>query len=157
MQQDSNSQIFDRYSFVHASVGSLFALGQFGAPVAIGSHVLFEMLENEIKLRSKQIWPDSRADGIQNHLGDIASFIVGYYGGRALLNLPRGSQAVTILILLGAGIWTYNVAKGHNWKTPPPVLGPAEGGIRSARTTLSEAIQNARNRRLSPVQMAQTP
>lgn len=107
-----NNKILDRYSIVHAAIGSLFAMGGFRPIVAVGSHVAFEALEDELKRQTKGIWPDSRSDGITNHLGDIASFSVGYFGSRKLIKTNQGKNLVALFMLLGAGIWTYNVTVG---------------------------------------------
>lgn len=109
-----NTKVFDSYSIVHAAIGSLFALGDFRPIVAIGSHVAFEALEDELKRQTKSVWPDSRSDGIANHLGDIASFSAGYFGARKLIQANQGKKLVALFILLGAGVWTYNVTVGDS-------------------------------------------
>jgi len=94
---------------VHAAVGSLFELSAVPAPLAIGLQVAFEAVENHIKPPTALAWPDARPDGWQNQVGDVASFIAGYYGARAIKSDEVGRFALTALVATAGAIWTYNL------------------------------------------------
>ena len=100
---------FDRFSVVHAAVGALFELSAVPAPLAIGSHIAFEAVENKIKPSFRHVWPDVRPDGWQNHVGDLASFVVGYYGARVAKTDPGGRAVVTALVAFAGGLWAYEL------------------------------------------------
>ena len=100
---------FDRFSIVHAAVGALAELSRIPAPVAIGAQVAFEVVENDVKRRVSHIWPDPRPDGIENQVGDVASFTAGFYAARAMRGSPAGGLALVLLAALAAGIWTQSL------------------------------------------------
>lgn len=100
---------FDRFSVVHAAVGALFDLSNISAPLAVGSHIAFEAVENGIKPHFTHVWPDVRPDGWQNHLGDVASFVAGYYGAGLLKDERGGKLALTALVAIAGGIWAWNL------------------------------------------------
>lgn len=114
---DANHQFFDRYSFSHAAMGVLFEASRIPPWLAIGSHVAFEAVENGIKRRVSRIWPDQRPDGWENHLGDVASFVAGYYGARAMRGSNTSDGVLSAFVGVAAVIWTWNLLKGHTWGT----------------------------------------
>ena len=116
MAKDANTHYFDRYSVVHAAVGAVAEASRVSAMVAIGSHVAFEVVENKLKEAAKPLWPDSRPDAIQNHVGDVASFTTGYYAARALSKSDAGKVVVTGVVATGAAIWIWNLLNAHSWK-----------------------------------------
>lgn len=116
-REDKNTQWLDRYSFSHAAMGVLFEASKIPAWAAIGSHIAFEMIEDGLKQKVSRIWPDTRADGWQNHVGDVLVFTAGYYGARALREKPGGDAGLTAFVALAAGVWTWNLIRGHSWGT----------------------------------------
>jgi len=103
-----NRRFFDQYSVAHAAVGAGFGVLEVGAPLAIGSQVAFEAVENELKRREPDIWPDPRMDGWENQSGDIVSFVVGYTFARLL---PKSSRLKATAVLGGAALalWIYGM------------------------------------------------
>lgn len=116
MADDRNHQFFDRYSLVHMAMGATFEASRVPAPLAIGSHVVFEALENPIKETVASIWPDARPDAIENQVGDVASFTVGYYVARWLKGSEQGKLAVAGFVGIAAALWVFNLFEGHSWK-----------------------------------------
>ena len=110
---DLNRRLFDAFSIVHAAAGAVFELSSIPAPIAFGASVAFELVENDIKKRVSHIWPDDRPDGIQNQVGDVASFVVGYYLARAVKSSPAGAMAIVALAAVAAGIWTHSLLPGN--------------------------------------------
>lgn len=101
-----NHRYFDRFSIVHAAVGA--AAERLGVPawLAIGGQIVFEVFENDMKRSVRHIWPDPRPDGIENSVGDVASFVAGFYGSRALHGTPVQDPVVVGLGAMGLAIWT---------------------------------------------------
>lgn len=109
---------FDRFSVVHAAMGSLFELSGVSPGWALGSHVAFEASEDALKRHLEPLWPDASPDSMANHAGDFASFSAGYYGARALRQRRGGEVAITALVALGAGIWAWSLLHGELWRVP---------------------------------------
>jgi hypothetical protein len=101
---------FDRFSIVHAAWGAVAELSNIPAPIAIGAQVAFELVENDIKRALSNLWPDARPDAWQNSVGDVATFIAGYYGARTLKDREGGATALAVLVAAAGAIWTYNLA-----------------------------------------------
>jgi len=117
LRTDKNTQWVDRYSLSHAAMGVLFEASRIPPWLAIGSHVAFEAIEDGLKRRVSRVWPDARPDGWQNHVGDVIVFTAGYYGARALRGTPGGDAGLMAFVALAAGVWTWNLLKGHSWGT----------------------------------------
>lgn len=111
-----NRHFFDRYSIPHAAVGMIFEAAGINPVVSIGSHVVFEAVEDGLKRAAKDIWPDSRPDGWQNHVGDLVSFTGGLAAARALKGSSGGKVAMTGFVALAGGIWMWNLTHRHSWK-----------------------------------------
>lgn len=118
MTDDKNYQFFDRYSLVHGAVGAVFQASKVPPLLAMGSHVVFELGEDAIKSKVKNIWPDSRPDAIQNHVGDIVSFNAGYVAAHALSKSNAGKMALTGFVMVAAGVWIWNLLQHHSWLSP---------------------------------------
>ncbi len=88
-----------------------------GAPpwLAIGSHVVFEFVEDGIKEAVQPIWPDTTPDAWENHVGDVASFTGGYYAATALRHSDSGKALLTGFVAVAAGIWMWNLVQRHSW------------------------------------------
>ena len=115
--EDANRQFFDRYSIPHAAMGAMFEAAGVPPALAIGSHMAFELIENSLKRTVKPIWPDSRPDAWQNHLGDMASFTGGLLASRALKGSTGGKVALTGLVATAGAVWTWNLVQKHSWTT----------------------------------------
>jgi len=118
---DANYQFFDRYSLVHGAVGAVFQASKVPPLLAMSSHVVFELGEDALKRHVKGIWPDSRPDAIQNHVGDIVSFNAGYVAAHALSKSNAGKVALTGFVMVAAGVWIWNLLQSHSWLSPSPV------------------------------------
>lgn len=108
---------FDRFSVVHAAMGSLFELSGVPKGWALGSHVAFEASENQLKRSMARIWPDASPDSMANHVGDFASFTAGYFAARRLRSSPGGQLAVTVLVAAGAGVWAWALLHEELWRS----------------------------------------
>lgn len=116
----TNVWYFDRYSFAHFAVGALFEASRIPAPVAIGSHIVFEAAEDGIKRGVERIWPDASPDTLMNHVGDVVSFTAGFYATRYLKHSNAGMAFISGFVAAAAGIWMWNLMHGHSWlKTDP--------------------------------------
>jgi len=103
---------FDRYSIVHAAWGAVSERVGLSAPVAIAGSVVFEASENAIKREIEWIWPDPTPDSLDNHLGDITSFTVGYFASRALRVYPDVRVGLLAgLVTVGTMIWLHGYAR----------------------------------------------
>lgn len=100
----------DKFSLVHAGVGAAMAAWGFSPQFAIGSHVVFELLEdNYIKPLIKDYWPQPDPDSVQNHVADVAFFTAGYYGAKKLERTEGGQTAVAGLVGVSAMMWISDV------------------------------------------------
>lgn len=104
-----NERFFDRFSLVHAAVGAVFQLSAVSAPVALGAQVAFELVENDLKRAFNPVFPDDTPDGWQNHVGDVASFMGGYYLAQATRVDPLGRVGLAALGAVAAVVWINNL------------------------------------------------
>jgi hypothetical protein len=84
-------RVFDQYSLLHASIGTLFYFWSVPFLFSFIGHFLFEVIENTswgMKIINTYFtyngyigWPGgkSEADSLQNIVGDNISFVVGYF------------------------------------------------------------------------------
>lgn len=101
---------FDRFSLAHFAVGALFQTARVPAPLAIGSHVVFEAVENPLKELSEPIWPEAEPDSMENHVGDLVSFSAGYYATRALSYHGDAGRVVTAAVgAAAAAMWFWEL------------------------------------------------
>jgi hypothetical protein len=113
---------FDEFTVVHAGLGA--AMGASGVPpwLAIGSHVLYEALEDDVwKPMVEEYWPDAGPDSLRNHLGDLAGFTAGYYGARRYRTSAAGQVAIASLVGLAAALWIYDVQNRELWLPGGPL------------------------------------
>ena len=103
---------FDRYSVGHAALGMVFEASRIPAPIAIGSHVLFELVEDDAKKLLKPLFPDTRPESLENHTGDVVAFTGGYYVTRALRGEVELELVLSAFVGLGAAIWMWSLLKG---------------------------------------------
>jgi hypothetical protein len=84
----------------------------FSPQFSIGSHVAFEALEDPyIKPLVKDYWPQPEPDSIENHVGDVAFFVAGYYAAKKLEESDAGRKAVAVGIGGVAALWIYDVMR----------------------------------------------
>ena len=117
MIDDANHQWIDRYSIPHAALGMVFEASRIPAWLAIGSHVGFELVEDKVKEVIEPIWPDTRPDSWENHVGDVASFTAGFYTSQALRATEAGRMFLTGFVALAGGVWMWNLINRHSWLT----------------------------------------
>ena len=116
---ESNRNVVDRFSIVHAAVGAVLEASGVPAWLAIGSHIAFEAVENSLKDAASELWPDARPDAMANHLGDVASFTAGYYSSRSLRKTTAGQATLAGLAGLAGMIWMYSLTNKHTWRAKP--------------------------------------
>lgn len=109
-----NRHFFDRYSLSHAAWGMIFEGAGIHPAVSIGSHVAFEAVEDGLKKVTEHIWPDSRPDGWQNHVGDVLSFAGGMVAARELRGSAGGRAAMTGVGALAGAIFAWSLADRHS-------------------------------------------
>jgi len=100
-------------------MGAMFEAAGVPPALAIGSHVVFELVENKLKEAVKPIWPDSRPDAWQNRVGDMASFTGGLAAARTLKETEGGKVVLTGLVATAGAIWMWNLVQKHSWKSNP--------------------------------------
>ncbi len=84
-QRRPNVDAFDRYTLGHSAVGVMFGL--WGAPwfVALGTSVVFEVLENcLLKPTLPGLFPVGRRDTLANSTVDTLAWMAGWGVGRAI-------------------------------------------------------------------------
>ena len=111
---------FDRYSVGHAALGAVFEASRISAPIALGSHVVFELVEDDIKKLIKPMFPDARPESLENHTGDIVAFAAGYYGTRALRGSLGNELMLSAFVGLGAAIWMWSLLRQPGGAPRPP-------------------------------------
>lgn len=102
---------FDRYSVGHAALGMVFEASRIPQAIALGSHVLFEVVEDDVKKLLTPLFPDTRPESFENHVGDIAAFAAGYYGTRALRGKLGNELMLSAFVGLGAAIWMWSLLR----------------------------------------------
>ncbi len=101
----ANEKFLDRYSLAHVTAGALFRLYGISAPLAIGSQIAFELVENDLKRWQARFFPEADPDAWQNHVGDVATFALGYYGVDLVKDDPRLRWIVLGIAGVSAAIW----------------------------------------------------
>lgn len=102
---------FDRYSVGHAALGMVFEASRIPATIAVGSHVLFELVEDDVKKLVRPLFPDTRPESLENHTGDVVAFVAGYYGTRALRGQLESELVLSAFVGLGAAIWMWSLLR----------------------------------------------
>jgi hypothetical protein len=74
--------IADRWTTGHASVGVLYGVTKMPWWAALGLAIAWEVVENPLKDRYPDFFPDSRHDSYPNAAVDTAAVMVGYFLGR---------------------------------------------------------------------------
>ncbi len=74
--------IIDRWTTGHASVGVLYGVTKMPWWVALGLAIAWEVIENPLKDRYPDFFPDSMHDSSPNAVVDAAAVMVGYFLGR---------------------------------------------------------------------------
>lgn len=111
---------FDRYSVGHAALGMVFEASRIPASIAIGSHVLFELVEDDAKKIIKPLFPDTRPESLENHTGDVVAFTAGYYATRAMRGAVPSEVLLSLFVGAGAAIWMWSLLRGPGAKPRAP-------------------------------------
>lgn len=84
-----NFHAVDRFTLVHGAVGA--GLGALGLPwwAAIAVTLGWELVERPLKDHYPQMFPHSTQDTMDNVVGDVAAFMLGWGGGRTVRQLVR--------------------------------------------------------------------
>jgi hypothetical protein len=108
---NGNTHYFDRFSLAHVVTGAVAELAAVPAWIAIGASVGFEMVENDFKKWTKDVFPEDVPDAWQNSVGDILSFALGYYGARAIKTDGRGRMILVGLAAASGALWVSELLK----------------------------------------------
>lgn len=103
---------FDRYSVGHAALGMVFEASRIPPTIAIGSHVVFELVEDDVKTLVRPLFPDTRPESLENHTGDVVAFTAGYYATRWLRGNIDSELILSAFVGLGAAIWMWSLLRG---------------------------------------------
>jgi len=112
---------FDRYSVGHAALGMVFEASRVPASIAVGSHVLFELVEDDIKKAIEPLFPDTRPESLENHTGDVVAFTAGYYATRWLRGNVEQELVLSAFVGLGAAIWMWSLLRSPGGAPRPRV------------------------------------
>jgi hypothetical protein len=75
--------VVDRWSGAHASMGVLYgSVTKMPWWLALGLAVGWEIVENPLKDRYPDFFPDAKHDSLPNAVADAAAVMVGYWVGR---------------------------------------------------------------------------
>lgn len=77
----------DRYTLGHVAWGVMLGLGSVPWWITLGQAVLWEMIEDTLKLKFPQVFPDARPDTFANSFFDVTACMVGW---GAIRLLPSG-------------------------------------------------------------------
>ncbi len=72
----------DIWTGAHAAVGVFYGALGFPWQYALGAAALWEVVENPLKDRLPQVFPDACHDALANAVADVAAVMVGYALGR---------------------------------------------------------------------------
>ena len=74
-----NYSFVDRFTLVHFSIGLLY--GIIGLPFAIGLGlaVVWELIENPLKVYVPKVFPNATADTLRNSFGDTLAVCCGWW------------------------------------------------------------------------------
>jgi len=79
-----NQSMFDRFSLVHFGAGMLKRHFGVTAGEALALAVAWEMVEDGLKDRFPQAFPNASHDSMRNSVGDVLSSMAGYYAVKSL-------------------------------------------------------------------------
>jgi hypothetical protein len=72
-----NYSLFDRFTFVHFAIGSLYGVVGLSFVSALCLGVAWELVENPLKAYFPQVFPNATADTLSNSFGDTAAVCAG--------------------------------------------------------------------------------
>jgi hypothetical protein len=73
-----NYALFDRFTFVHFAIGVGYGLLGFSFLMAIALALIWELIENPLKVRITYIFPRATADTLKNSIGDGLAVFAGW-------------------------------------------------------------------------------
>lgn len=79
MASQVNKAPIDQWTLGHIAVGAGMALLRIPAPVAVGFAIFFEMIEDQLKQRMPQVFPNASKDTKANALVDALASAGGYF------------------------------------------------------------------------------
>lgn len=74
-----NYDTVDRFTLVHFSIGVIYAQLHFTFIVVALLAVVWEWVENPLKVLLPKLFPHASADTLRNSIGDIVAVIAGWY------------------------------------------------------------------------------
>ena len=90
IEGEVNHSTIDRFTFVHMAIG--VGYGFFGLSLAftLVLAVLWEIVENPMKVRVSFLFPSGTADTLRNAVGDVFAVLVGWLMGGHLAGFVGG-------------------------------------------------------------------
>ncbi len=79
-----NGDVFDRFTFAHASVGASAAAMGFGLMPTVLLALFWELIERPLKDKFPQAFPNASQDTAPNAIGDVLGVLAGWSAVRAL-------------------------------------------------------------------------
>ena len=73
-----NYSLVDRFTLVHFAIGTVYGSIGFSFPVVAFLAILWELVENPLKINLPFIFPHPTADTLQNAIGDVCAVILGW-------------------------------------------------------------------------------
>lgn len=76
-----NQNLFDRFSILHSLSGIVLKKMGLGVNATLIGSVLFEILENKLKISNPELFPNPTQDSKLNMIGDTVAVVAGWYFG----------------------------------------------------------------------------
>lgn len=73
-----NYSFVDRFTLVHFGIGIAYGLFGLSFYTAFALAILWEVVENPLKVRLRFLFPHATADKVQNMLGDVFAVSAGW-------------------------------------------------------------------------------
>jgi hypothetical protein len=74
-----NYSFGDRFTLVHFTLGFFYAAIGLPFVIGLGLAVLWELVENPLKVYAPKVFPNATADTLQNSLGDTLAVCCGWW------------------------------------------------------------------------------
>jgi hypothetical protein len=74
-----NYAFTDRFTFAHFGIGALYGLLHVNFTATVILAILWEILENPLKVYFPSVFPNATADTLKNSIGDTIAVVLGWY------------------------------------------------------------------------------
>ncbi len=68
----------DPFTFLHFGIGMLYGFLGAGPWLSFGLAVLWEIVENPLKVYCRFLFPEPTADSLRNQIGDVLALMLGW-------------------------------------------------------------------------------